>query len=83
MHFINVKFPKFSYYSVSLLLNTYHVLQHGEMEGRNEDEHSTEVLMSELVSLVEDYMKMLIFLDLKFLLIYGIYLKVIKCEIGT
>lgn len=53
------------------------------MKGRNEDEHSTEVLMSELLSLVEDYMKMLIFLDLKFLLIYGIYLKVIKCEIGT
>lgn len=61
MHFINVKFPEFNHYNVSLLLNTCHVLQHGEMEGRKEDEHSTEVLMIALDSLVEDYMKMLIF----------------------
>lgn len=66
MYFINVKFPEFNHFNVSLLLNTCHVLQHGEMKGRNEDERSTEVLMSELVSLGEDYMKMLIFLDFNF-----------------
>lgn len=61
MHFINVKFPEFNHYNVSLLLNTCRVLQQKEMEGRKEDEHSTEALISELASLVEDYMKMLIF----------------------